>query len=101
MLWKELQQHLGIEWTYGAGEKQVEAASGAVVLPPEKEVAALREAASRGDIVTVRAEIDRAAALGGEYAPFAERAGEMARNFDLEGIVGMIGLRTPKQDSIS
>ena len=95
LLWKKLEQHLGLEWTCDVARKDEGAASGGVVVPPGEEVAALREAARRGDIVTVRAEIDRAAALGGEYAPFAERAGEMARNFDLEGIVEMIDCANP------
>ena len=101
LLWKKLRQHLGLEWTYGAARNEEEAPSEGVVAPPGEEVAALRGAARRGDIVTVRAEIDRIAALGSEYAAFAERAGEMARNFDLKGIVEMIDCANPKQDSVS
>ena len=101
LLWKKLEQHLGLEWTSGAAEKEVEGASEGVVAPPGEEVAALREAARRGDIVTVRAEIDRVSALGGEHAPFAERAGELARNFDLGGIVEMIDCANRKQDPVS
>lgn len=64
-------------------------------------MAALREAARRGDIVTVRAEVGRVAALSGEYAAFAERAGEMPRNFDLKRIVEMLDSTTLNQDPVS
>ncbi len=101
LLWKKLEQHLGLEWTRGAAEKEEAAAAEGVRVPPEEEVAALREAARRGDIVTVRAEVGRVAALSGEYTAFAERTGEMARNFDLKVIVGMLDSTTANQDPIS
>ena len=101
LLWNRLEQHLGLEWTCGAAGNDEAATSDGVIVPPGEEVAALREAAGRGDIVTVRAEIDRIAALGGEHAAFAARAGEMARNFDLNGIVEMMDCANPKQDSVS
>ena len=97
LLWK----HLGLEWTCEVAEKEEMAAVEGVRVPPEEEVAALREAARRGDIVTVRAEVDRVAALSGEYAAFAERAGEIARNFDLKRIVEMLDSTTVNQDPVS
>ena len=101
LLWKKLEQHLGLEWTCEVAEKEETAAVEGVRVPPEEEVAALREAARRGDIVTVRAEVGRVAALSGEYAAFAERAGEMARNFDLKRIVEMLDSTTVNQDPVS
>ena len=97
LLWDKLQTHLGLEWTHGGAGDEVAATPDGVIIPPGEEAAALREAARRGDIVAVRAEIDRAVALGGEYTAFAEKA----RNFDLNGIVDMIDCENPKRDRIS
>ena len=92
LLLEKLQRYLQLEWTYdedtgpAAPERDLDGAT-----PPPGELDTLVEAAKRGDIVTVRAEIDRVRSLSEGYAGFAERLSVMARSFDLKGIVELLG----------
>ena len=72
------------------GDGQTEEDEGSLEYPPAEELIPLFERAQKGQVVAVREQIDRIAALDGRYGPLVARLREFSGNFDMEGICDLL-----------
>ncbi|MFG6102253.1 ATP-binding protein [Leptothoe sp. EHU-05/26/07-4] len=88
----QLQQLLRLEWQYDL--KPVEAVSpnlGAEMVVPSSDILMpLYEAAEKGYIADIQAEVAHLKQLGSDYAPFVDQLLKLADDFDDEGIVQLV-----------
>ena len=84
---------LGVEWIYDERQGDAERSTpeeAPLTYPPPEELAALFALAQKGEVVKVRAEIDRIEALGDQYLPFATEARGLAGSFAMERICALL-----------
>jgi signal transduction histidine kinase/DNA-binding NarL/FixJ family response regulator len=91
-----LEEHLGLEWEY---ETQVEAGThpspfslppSDLVPPSQEELAILLDLAQRGNIRAIRERADHLEKLGKQYAPFAGKLRELAKDFKGREIMALV-----------
>jgi CheY-like chemotaxis protein len=92
-----LEEHLGLEWTYGqeqrgegAGEQGEAFPSVPLVPPPEEEMAVLYDLALSGDMRGVQEWAAYTKTLGEQYIPFAKKLHELARGFEEGQILALV-----------
>ena len=84
-----LQKHLGISWVYQKSSHLHKNVNQSVPLdttydlvpPPDEEIVILYDLVMRGNLKAVTQQVERLKDLDAKYIPFAERVGELARNF--------------------
>ncbi|MDZ8049878.1 MAG: PAS domain-containing protein [Aulosira sp. ZfuVER01] len=84
-----LQKHLGISWVYQQSSHLDKKVNQSVPLdntydlvpPPDEEIVILYDLVMRGNLKAVTQQVERLKDLDAKYIPFAERVGELARNF--------------------
>jgi len=90
-----LEKQLGLEWEV---ETQVEAGTHpspfnlppSDLAPPQEELAILLDLAQRGNIRAIRERADHLEKLGKQYAPFAGKLRELAKDFEEREILAMV-----------
>ncbi len=88
-----LQTHLQLTWTQVNPPVAGTAAlpeTGELLQPPPAELAAIKQAAGIGDIMTVEAEIQRLRQLDANYRGFCDRLSQLAADFDDRAILELI-----------
>lgn len=90
MLLNTLQQHAGIEWSYGiiepapAGQDKETPAAKDIIPPAPQEIAKLIEFARRGVVQSIETQVETLAAKSAEHAPFAHRVLEYTHDFRIK-----------------
>lgn len=90
MLLNTLQQHAGIEWTYGIiepapnNQEKIPFKSKIIVPPTPQELATLIEFARRGVVQSIEVQAEKLAANSPEHAPFAHRVLDFTHDFKIK-----------------
>jgi signal transduction histidine kinase/DNA-binding NarL/FixJ family response regulator len=94
-----LEEHLGLEWTYGQEEGSKGAGESAppplrssapLVPPPQEEMAILHELALRGYMQGIRKRAAHIETLGQQYVPFVYKLRELVKGFEERQILALI-----------
>jgi len=103
-LLERLEQHLHIEWIHGEpptgdGRSSALVSPDEVGVPPEAELAALRELVEIGDIQGVVDVAARLEAANPRYKPFAAKVNELARGFQVGKLRELLQASTVEDDA--
>jgi signal transduction histidine kinase/DNA-binding NarL/FixJ family response regulator len=97
-LLKTLQNLLGLEWVYEEAEPELPpavsqpAVEAPLLLPPEKEREALYNLALIGDMIGVEKYVSELSGREPQFAPFAQKMKQLARNFQETAIFDLLNL---------
>ncbi len=94
---EQIRMHLGISWTYEAGNSIIPATenilnntTSKLIVPPPEELQALWNAASIGDIAGVEKQAYRIQLLDRKYLSFSAKLLELTQEIDEEAIVKLV-----------
>jgi len=90
MLLNTLQQHAGIEWSYGviepapSDQEKIPLTTKEIIPPSPQELAALIKFARRGVVQSIEAQAEKLAAKSPDHASFAHRVLEYTQDFKIK-----------------
>jgi CheY-like chemotaxis protein len=86
-----LEEHAGIEWTYGqAGQEEVPVDQEDLVPPPQQELKILLELAHRGSLHAIYKQASRLEEMDVGLKPFAHRLQQLAQAFKDQAVLALI-----------
>jgi len=88
-LFELLKKHLALDWLFEA-EAPAHASPQPDAVLPQAELQILLELAMRGNIIEIREQANRLAALNNAYLPFANKLRQFAHEFDDEQILALV-----------